>query len=126
MKLSIFLTSIFVCFTSIISFADSTTEVKTRKTISTTIIRSKKTSTGNRPNAPSKIFIECQYGEGWINFSFPDTSNVLYVEISNDSETWTGVATLYEPTIETPCFEGLYTIQCTTDDDRIFIGELHY
>ncbi len=90
-----------------------------------TIILSKNTSASKRPHAPARDFIVCQYGVGYLEFIFPNDINSLTIQVYNN-DSWTGFVTVEEPVIETPIFEGEYTIQCTTNDGSIFNGIIDF
>lgn len=85
-----------------------------------------KVQPAGRPNAPSRVFIECTYGDGGMEFTFPEGVETLTVQISNEGETLTFVATSEEPRFEIPVLTGEYAIQCTTDDGRVFAGVIEF
>lgn len=90
-----------------------------------TILYQKK-NLSNRPNAPQRIYIECQYRNGSMGFIFPDGIYSVSVHIYNDLDNWWGIATTEESYIEIPSFNGEYIIECTSDDGRIFSGEIFF
>ena len=89
-----------------------------------TAILYQKKYNSNRPNAPQRIYIECQYRNGSIEFIFPNGIYSVSVHIYNDLDNWWGIATTEEPCIEIPFFNGNYIIECTSDDGRTFSGEI--
>ncbi|MDO4334482.1 MAG: hypothetical protein Q4C37_01430 [Bacteroidales bacterium] len=81
----------------------------------------------NRPNSPSRVGIECVYGEGFIEFSLPESVFSLSVTISNDTEEWYGFVTRYDFIQELPIgLSGEYSVECTAEDGRIYIGSIVY
>lgn len=80
-----------------------------------------------RPNAPSRVGIECVYGEGYMTFAIPDSSFSLFVNVYNESAEWTGVVTQDDSTFELPdSMAGLYSVECTADDGRTYAGTIEY
>lgn len=79
-----------------------------------------------RPNAPSRVYIECTYGSGFINFSFPESIQEISVEIYNEDESICGVVTNNFPCMELPDMSGNYNIVCTTENNKIYRGILTF
>ncbi len=79
-----------------------------------------------RPHAPSLIYIECEYGVGYVQFSFPAEIYSVNVTLSNDSYVWTGFASRDFPKMEIPVLTGEYTIKCEANDGRVFYGTLEF
>ncbi len=77
-----------------------------------------------RPNAPSRVYIECTYGIGFINFSFPENIQEVSVEIYNEEESVAGHVTNSFPRLDLPELTGSFTIICMTEDNRVFQGTL--
>ena len=75
-----------------------------------------------RPNAPSRFFIECVYGDCLLEFIFPQGVNSLSIKVYNETEEWLTNATLDAPIVEIPSLEGEYTVECTANDGRVFSG----
>ncbi len=115
---------LFLCCLPIRIVADSNGD--NQPSSSNTIILSKSSSATKRPNAPARDFIECHYGAGYLEFGFSNNISSLTVELYNDTDSWAGFVTVETPIIETPVFEGEYTIQCTTNDGRIFKGIIDF
>ncbi|MBD5367742.1 MAG: hypothetical protein HDR83_00550 [Bacteroides sp.] len=90
-----------------------------------TILISKKNTSG-RPGVPSKFTIGCYYGDGYIGFVFPTGINLISINISNEIEEWSGVATTDEPVLETPHFSGEYEIECVADNGHTFVGIIEF
>ncbi|MDE7189688.1 MAG: hypothetical protein K2N96_06045, partial [Muribaculaceae bacterium] len=112
-----------VCTLSILSVsADS--EGNKKDYNKTTIPQKRNNTLQNHPKIPSHTFIECEYGDGFIKFFFPNGIYSVSVHIYNDLDNWWGIATTEEPCIEIPFFNGNYIIECTSDDGRTFSGEI--
>lgn len=97
----------------------------THKNVHDAILRHNKEKSG-RPNAPSRLYIECFYGDGFIRFVFPDGTQTLSVRVYNDSEEWDGVVSVTNPTLELPPLSGEYTVECSDDANRSFRGIIEY
>lgn len=80
----------------------------------------------DRPNAPSRVRIMCDYGDGYVRLTFPEGIWSATVSISNGSDEWFGFASVDEPLMETPSFSGEYTIRCFADNGSTFVGTLVY
>lgn len=83
-------------------------------------------SKDNRPNAPSRYYIACFYGESFIEFVFPNGVQTIEVRIYNEIYEYNGTATADTPWIELPSLSGIYDIECTTDDGRVFSGSVEW
>lgn len=79
-----------------------------------------------RPNAPSRSYIVCLYSEGFIEFTFPDGVQSMEVRIYNGVNEYVGTTTADTPWIELPSLSGIYDIECTTDDGRVFSGSVEW
>ncbi len=79
---------------------------------------------GKRPNAPSRVFIDCYYADGVIEFAFPDGTSALDVSIANDSGLWVATVTPELPALLIDGITGNITIECTAPDGRTFIGNI--
>jgi len=90
-----------------------------------TVLRQHRGTT-KRPNAPSRLYIECFYGDGFIQFVIPDGTQTLSVRVYNDSEEWSGVVSIANPTLELPTLIGEYTVECIDDSNRSFYGTIEY
>lgn len=81
----------------------------------------------NRPNAPSRVFIECAYGEGFIELSFPAGVETIDAAIyAGESPVWVGQLTADEPSAEIPTLNGEHVITCTSDLEQTFSGLLYF
>lgn len=81
--------------------------------------------TKNRPNAPSRVFIECEYSAGVLYFVLP--ADVEYADIYVESAgavVFSGDITADECALLVPGLTGEYTITCITDDGREFVGDI--
>lgn len=103
--------------------ADSKTEPDSSQTVGRTILHHKKTD-NPRPNAPSRVVIECSYGLNFIEFQMPEGANTLSVTVYNDDESFYGVVLKENPVFYTPQLNGEYMVQCVTDDGRVFAGTI--
>ncbi|MDE5849603.1 MAG: hypothetical protein K2H38_05635 [Muribaculaceae bacterium] len=88
---------------------------------SETIILRPKIPAG-RPNAPSRIQIECAYHDGVLEFSFPESVEVMMVDLINAEQSVAGIVYRDAPTLELPPLCGEFEIRCTTDDGRTYYG----
>lgn len=130
-KLKILFAVLLGCFSvSAIVAADTSSQGKSIDTppkdpYKSTLLHLKRVS--NRPNSPSRVGIECVYGEGFIEFSLPESVFSLSVTISNDTEEWYVFVTRYDFIQELPIgLSGEYSVECTADDGRIYIGSIVY
>ena len=79
-----------------------------------------------RPEAPSRVFIMCAYDSEHIYFQLPAGINFITVDLTGETDQWSGVATSENPCVEIPDLIGEYEIVCTTDDGRVFSGLLTF
>ena len=79
-----------------------------------------------RPNAPSRVIIECAYGDGVLQLHLPSGVYYANLRLMNDTYVWEGLVTADNPTVEIPSLNGEYTLLCQTDDGRIFTGLLEF
>ena len=78
-----------------------------------------------RPNAPSRVFVECEYSAGVLYFTLP--GDVEYADIYIESAgavVFSGDITADECALLIPGLAGEYTITCITDDGREFVGDI--
>lgn len=129
MKIKILLAALLCCFCFQVMRADDTDPGGT----STTVPLPTPDTTPlfppvipNHPNAPSRIYIGCSYGAGYVQLAFPEGIYSATVTISNGEDEWFGFASVDEPLMETPVFYGDYTIECIADNGRLFTGTLHF
>ncbi|MDE6670375.1 MAG: hypothetical protein K2K26_11930 [Muribaculaceae bacterium] len=123
-KFKLYLTILLCTLSGLSVLADSEGDKKDYSKL--TIPQKRNNNLPTRPNAPSHIFIECEYGDGFMKFLFPDGIYSLSVRIYNELDNWWGIATTEESYIEIPSFNGEYIIECTSDDGRIFSGEIFF
>lgn len=79
----------------------------------------------NRPHAPSRVFVECEYSAGVLYFTLP--ADVEYADIYIESAgavVFSGDITADECALLIPGLSGVYTITCITDDGREFVGDI--
>lgn len=96
------------------------------KSIGETTLKQNPSKNVNRPNAPSRSYIQCMYGESFIEFVIPDEVESMSVRIYNGVDEYAGTVTADTPWIELPNMSGIYDIECTTDDGRIFSGLIEW
>ena len=105
------------------------TDTKTdsdRHSFSETTLRINTSNKNHRPNAPSRSYIECFYGEGFVQFVFPDGVQTMMVRVYNGVEEYTGTVTADTPWVELPILSGIYDVECATDDGRVFSGSIEW
>lgn len=79
----------------------------------------------NRPNAPARYFIECEYNNTFIKFKLPPFVASIDVEIENeDGIAFQSYLSATNPTIAIPSLAGTYTIRCTTDAGVVYEGTI--
>lgn len=80
-----------------------------------------------RPNSPSRSYIVCTYGKGFMNFSFIGGIDNVYARIFNDERTfWNGYVSSTYPSVILPELSGVYQIECTDEYDNVFSGMLYF
>ena len=85
------------------------------------------TNPGNRPKAPAKISLICQYSIGYISLSFPEDANYMEISLSDEAgPVWIGTISRTNPETEIPVLSGEYTITCQTDQNQIFEGTINF
>lgn len=83
----------------------------------------------HRPEAPSRVFIECHYWRGKIRLVFPPQSDMRSAEViisKEESAIWMGYVTRENPEVAIPVLFGEYDITCHTDGNQIFKGKLNF
>lgn len=79
----------------------------------------------NRPNAPARYFIECEYNNTFIKFKLPPFVASIDVEIENeDGIAFQSYVSATNPTVALPPLTGPYTIRCTTDGGAVYEGTI--
>ncbi len=78
------------------------------------------------PHAPSRMYIECIYGKGYIQFFLPEGIYSLSVTIFSDSYSWSGFVTRDQSVLELPELEGSYTVKCNADDGKTYYGTIEF
>lgn len=104
----------------------STTSSNTTTVIRETILKSNQAKKTNRPNAPSRSYIECFYGEGFVQVVFPDGIQTMTVRVFNGVDEYAGTVTADTTWVELPILSGIYDVECTTDDGRVFSGSVEW
>ncbi len=79
-----------------------------------------------RPNAPSRLTLECLYGDGFIEPIFPNGTQTLSVRVYNDVEEWSDVVSVTNPILRLPVLAGEYRVECIDDSNRSFHGFIEY
>ena len=85
-----------------------------------------KTEPSKRPNMQSRLYVECLYGDGFIQFVIPDGTQTLSVRVYNDEEEWSGVVSVTNPILKLPVLTGEYSVECSDDSNRSFYGTFEY
>lgn len=80
----------------------------------------------HRPNAPSRSYIGCFYGEGFIEIVLPDGIHTMEVRVYNGDGEYAGTVSVDTPWIELPILSGIYDVECTSDDGRVFSGVIEW
>ena len=75
-----------------------------------------------RPNAPSRIRIECNYYGDTLEFTFPANVEMMFVELINEENSTAGIVYSDSPNFELPPLCGEFEIRCTTDDGKTYYG----
>ena len=92
----------------------------------TLLLLNHKESDKNRPKAPSRVHVECTYDSERMSFSFPGQINSYAVYVYNENDEWYGYVTREEPNVYISMSSGTYTIECTANDGRVFIGTIEF
>ena len=90
-----------------------------------TVLRQDKRNS-KRPNAPSRLYMECFYGEGFIEFVIPEGTESLSVRVYKEEEEWTGIVSMTNPIFELPELCGEYKVECIDDSGRTFSGIIEF
>lgn len=81
----------------------------------------------NKPRIPSNSHINCFYGNGFIELSFPVECEYMEVTLTqNGVSAFFGIVTIDEPRIETSLLTGEYIINCKTDGNQYYQGILYF
>lgn len=81
----------------------------------------------SRPRSPSRVFLRCYYGKGFLSIEFKEEMTFIEIEISKDDNVhWEGMVYVQEPEILIPELYGEYEITCRTDGNQIFKGKLQF
>lgn len=83
-------------------------------------------SNGNRPKAPTTLFVGCEYGDGFLVFTLPESVGMLTFILYKDGEVISGMATSEDPCVEIPSLHGEYNIECVDDGNRTYTGVLDF
>ncbi len=80
-----------------------------------------------RPNAPSLISVECEYGDGFLKFTLPENVNFLTFRldnVNNEEGEIAGIVSADNPVANIPSLSGEYYIECQDDGYRTYAGVL--
>ena len=89
------------------------------------IVHLHKISKTHRPNAPSNIDILCEYNNGILFVFLPQSIEYVYLSISSESGVlWEGYLSHNNETVDLSLTEGFYSIECVSDGNHSFVGEL--
>lgn len=78
------------------------------------------------PSVPSRIYITCEYCDGYMEFILPQGIESVQVTITNDDFEWIDFVTVDNPVMLLPTLSGVYDIICVTPDGREFGAELFF
>ena len=121
-KLKLFIVAA-ICCLSIITVSAIPDSHQSSSNSSSTVLHQKGPAS-QRPNAPSRVYIECRYGAGVMEFSFIEGVNSMSVTVANESYQSFDIVTAEEPMMELSLPSGEYAIECLTDDGRTFTGTI--
>ena len=124
MKTKLFLT-VTLCGLGIYAIPISSKENTPPKVSPRVTILSAKSDSG-RPKAPSRAHVECMYSEDYLTFSFLGEISSYAIYMYNDTDEWYGYVSKEVPTVQIPHFLGTYTLECTADNGRVFIGTIEF
>lgn len=85
----------------------------------------KKEHNPERPNAPARYAIECEYSAGNLLFNLPPFVAWGYVEILDGTSTvFDGMVYAEKPLLSIPELHGIHTIRFTTDSGAVYSGSI--
>lgn len=81
----------------------------------------------DRPRKPAKIWMTCDATDGILTFTPSDYYVTLYVTVENEDtgESWEGIITDGNMSMEYSILPGSYSITCVTEKNNIFKGYLN-
>lgn len=79
-----------------------------------------------RPKTPSTLYVECEYGNGYLSFTLPENVSTLNYRLYKDEEEISGMVTSEDPYAVIPSLHGEYNIECVDDGYRTYIGVLNF
>lgn len=92
-----------------------------------TILEKHDKNSNNGPRIPSRVYIECSYGVGYVEFTFPVECEYMEVTLEqNGVQVYYGVVTPDEPCAEIPVLSGECTVTCHTDGNQTYSGVLFF
>lgn len=122
-KLKFLILGVVFAFSCNIVMADSSSSGNTSEKATTKKTVLYASPTGSlRPNAPSRLSMECSYGEEFIEFLLPEGVESLFIRVYDSLFELDGMVTCSNPRFETPNLQGEYSIECITEDGRVFFG----
>ncbi len=84
-----------------------------------------KISKTHRPNAPSNIDILCEYNDGILFVVLPQSIEYVYLTISSETGVlWEGYLSHNNENVDLSLTEGVYLVECVSDGNHSFVGEL--
>lgn len=112
------LTLLLVCFS--LSFFANAEEVKL-------IEDTKHLENNDRPRKPAKIWLACDATDGILTFTPSDYYVTLYVTVENEDtgESWEGIITDGNMSMEYSTLPGTYSITCVNESENIFVGNIY-
>ncbi|MGM9799606.1 MAG: hypothetical protein ACI30M_02835 [Muribaculaceae bacterium] len=113
-------------FSSAIAVGDENNNSESTQS-STTTLEKRKPDVPNGPRVPSRVYIECSYGVGYVEFTFPVECEYMEVTLEqNGVQVYYGVVTPEEPCAEIPLLSGECTVTCHTDGNQTYSGVLFF
>lgn len=112
-------------FAPVLAFSTNDNSTPTRITDIVILTPQAPSKNPNRPNAPARYYIECEYSNTFIKFKFPSFVEGADVEIENEyGIAFQSYVSSANPAVTLPPLTGTYTIRCTTDSGAVYEGTI--
>ncbi len=81
----------------------------------------------DRPRKPAKIWLTCDANDGILTFAPSDYYVTLSVTVENEDtgESWEGIITDGNMSMEYSTIPGTYSITCVNESENIFVGNIY-
>lgn len=113
-------------FSSAIAVGDENNNSESTQS-STATLEKRKPDVPKGPRVPSRVYIECSYGVGYVEFTLPVECEYMEVTLEqNGVQVYYGVVTPEEPCAEIPVLSGECTVTCHTDGNQTYSGVLFF